>query len=334
MTTQSRPRSNTRATEPSTTASRTRTTAPEMPPRSGTSGISGYCRVPGSAASLIGSPRSSGRLTHRIASLIGSPSFEEIAQTLRVAVTLELGQGLGFDLTDALAGDAELLAHLFEGARALALEPEAQLDHLALAMRESREDLVQLLFLHDLAERFDRHGGLFVFDEVAELGVLFFADRRFEADRLLADLQDLAHLLGRRTHLGGDLIGGRLAAHVLEELALHADQLVDGLDHVHRDTNGASLVGDGARDRLADPPGGVGRELVALAVVELLDRTDEAEVALLDQVEEQHAATDVALGDRHHEAQVGFDQLALGLHVAALDALGQRDLFFGREQRP
>ena len=75
------------------------------------------------------------------------------------------------------------------------------------------------------------------------------------------------------------------------------------------------------------------RELVALAVVELLDRADEAEVALLDEVEEQHAAAHVALGDGDHEAQVGLDELALGLHVAALDALGQRDLFLGGEQR-
>jgi hypothetical protein len=101
---------------------------------------------------------------------------------------------------------------------------------------------------------------------------------------------------------------------------------------VHRDADGARLVGDGARDGLPDPPGGVGRELVALAIVELLDRADEAQVALLDEVEEEHAAAHVALGDGDHEAQVGLDQLALGLHVAALDALGQRDLFLGREQ--
>ena len=38
----------------------------------------------------------------------------------------------------------------------------------------------------------------------------------------------------------------------------------------------ARLVGERARDRLADPPGRVGRELVAAAPVELLDRADQA----------------------------------------------------------
>ena len=72
---------------------------------------------------------------------------------------------------------------------------------------------------------------------------------------------------------------------------------VHALDHVHRDADGAGLVGDRAGDGLADPPRGVRRELEALGVVELLDRPHQAEVALLDQVEEQHAAPDVALGD-------------------------------------
>ena len=58
-------------------------------------------------------------------------SFEKVAQALRVAVRLELGQCLGLDLTDALARDAELLPHFFQGARMLALEAEAELDDLA-----------------------------------------------------------------------------------------------------------------------------------------------------------------------------------------------------------
>ena len=44
-------------------------------------------------------------------------------------------------------------------------------------------------------------------------------------------------------------------------------------------------------------------------------------------------AVGVAAGDGHDEAQVGLDELVLGLHVAALDALGERDLLFRREQR-
>ena len=96
---------------------------------------------------------------------------------------------------------------------------------------------------------------------------------------------------------------------------------VHALDHVHRDADGAGLVGDGAGDGLADPPRGVGRELEALRVVELLDRPHQAEVALLDQVEEQHPPPDVALGDRHDEAEVGLDQLGPGLVAVADDAL-------------
>ena len=64
--------------------------------------------------------------------------------------------------------------------------------------------------------------------------------------------------------------------------------------------------------------------LKPLRVVELLDRADQAEVAFLDQVEEQHAAADVALGDAHDEAQVRLDQLALGELPVALDPVQPR----------
>ena len=77
------------------------------------------------------------------------------------------------------------------------------------------------------------------------------------------------------------------------------------------------LVGDRSSDGLADPPGRVRRELEALDVVELLDRPHQAEVALLDEVEEEHPPAHVALRDRHDEPQVRLDQL--GLRVLAVD---------------
>jgi hypothetical protein len=85
-------------------------------------------------------------------------------------------------------------------------------------------------------------------------------------------------------------------------------------------------------DRLADPPGRVGRELEALAVVELLGRSHEAQRALLDQVQERETLVAVVLGDRDDEAEVGLDHLLLGVEVAALDAAGEVDFLLRREQ--
>ncbi len=139
--------------------------------------------------------------------------------------------------------------------------------------------------------------------------------------------------LGRRLHRHRQLFGRRLALELLQQLALDAVQLVDRLDHVDGHADRARLVGDAARDRLADPPRRVRRELVAAAPVVLLDGAHEADVALLDEVEEEHAAADVAFRDGHHETEVGLDQLAARGRVVALDALRERDLLGGREQR-
>ena len=88
--------------------------------------------------------------------------------------------------------------------------------------------------------------------------VFLFADRRFQRDRVLRDLEHLAHLGHRNVHAFGDLFAGRLAAQFLHKLAADADQFVDSLYYVHREADGAGLVRDGPRDGLPDPPGCVG----------------------------------------------------------------------------
>src|ERR1700738_5007671 len=124
-------------------------------------------------------------------------------------------------LADALARDVELAAALFEGARAPVLEAEAQLEHAPLAEREPLEDALHLLLEQLVRRRVRRRERLVVGDEVAEVAVLFLADRRLERDRLLRDLHDLADLVRRDEHALGDLLRGRLAAELLQEAARH-----------------------------------------------------------------------------------------------------------------
>ena len=93
-----------------------------------------------------------------------------------------------------------------------------------------------------------------------------------------------------------------------------------------------TLVGERSRDSLADPPRRVRRELVAHAIVELLDRANEPEVALLDEVEQRHAGSPVVPRDRHHEPEVALDEPSLGRLVACVLAPRELSLLIPREQ--
>ena len=161
------------------------------------------------------------------------------------------------------------------------------------------------------------------------MGVLLLADGGLQADGLLGDLENLPHLVHRHVHLLRDLLGGGVVPQLLKELAGDPDDLVDGLHHMDGDADGAGLVGDGPGDGLPDPPGGIGGELIALGVVELLHRLDESQVALLNEVEEEHSPAHVPLGDGDHQTEVGLGQPLLG-RLPLLDGLLQRHLFLGR----
>ena len=76
--------------------------------------------------------------------------------------------------------------------------------------------------------------------------------------------------------------------------------------HVYRHAYRAGLVGDASGYRLAYPPGGIGAELVPAAVIELLHAANEAQAALLDHVQQAHAAPGVLPPHAHPQPQVGF----------------------------
>ena len=99
----------------------------------------------------------------------------------------------------------------------------------------------------------------------------------------------------------------------MQHLATSADQLVDRLDHMNRNTDRARLISDRARDRLTDPPCRIGRELITATVLELINGLHEANVTFLNQIKELQSTVRVLLGDRDHQTQVGFDHFFLGL---------------------
>ena len=174
--------------------------------------------------------------------------------------------------------------------------------------------------------------GEHVLDQVGDRA-LAVADRRLERDRIARRAR--AARATRSTVMPGlrrDLLDRRLAVELLRQLAARALHLAHLLGDVDREADRAALVGERARDRLADPPGRVGRELEAEPVVELLDRPDQAHVALLDQVEERHVGLRVVARDRHHEPEVRLDQALLGRLVAQVLAPGELALLRRRQQ--
>src|SRR5438128_2216749 len=176
--------------------------------------------------------------------------IQKAAQLAAAARVLELAQRLGLDLADALARHRELLADLFQRVVGIHADAEAHAQHALFAWRQGRQDAGGGLAQIGLNRGVDRQDRVLVLDEIAEVGVLLVADRSFQRQRLLGDLEHLAHFLEGHAEFLGKLLGRGLAADLIEHLARLTHDFVDGLDHVHGDADGARLVGGSARDRL------------------------------------------------------------------------------------
>src|SRR6266550_7863181 len=120
----------------------------------------------------------------------------------------------------------------------------------------------------------------------------------------MGHLQQGINAADRQVQLIGDVLGGRVAAQFLGELFLGAPELVHDFDHVHRNADGAGLVGNGARQVLRNPPNCVGGEFITATVLKLFDALHEADVAFLNQIEEGLAAVGVFFGDGNNQAKV------------------------------
>src|SRR5439155_18163219 len=214
---------------------------------------------------------------------------------------------------------------------------------------QALENILHLLFEQLVTGCVGRRQRSVVFDKVTQVAIVLFTNGGLKADRLLADLDDLADFVRANLHLFSDLFRRGFASKVLEQTATDTDQPVDRLHHMNRDTNRARLVGDRASDSLANPPGCICTKLVALRVVEFLDSTNQADISLLDQVQQAHTTANILFCNTYHQAQVCLSQAALcfitvidvtaiwsslrKLGLAAFHALRQTYFFLGRKQR-
>ncbi|MNH33077.1 hypothetical protein D3C79_935670 [compost metagenome] len=100
-----------------------------------------------------------------------------------------------------------------------------------------------------------------------------------------------------------------------------------------RQANGAGLVHDRPFDGLPDPPGGIGRETETTLRVEFLDRANQPQVALFDQVQQRKPTIHITPGDLHHQTQVALDHALAPGRIATLRKARKMNLFLWREQR-
>src|SRR5215469_10423107 len=233
----------------------------------------------------------------------------DVAGARRVA---QFAQRLSFNLPNALARYGERLADFFEGALIAVLKPESHANNAFLPRAELLQRRRHLLLEAHVHGCLRWRDYALVFDEITQVSVFLFTDRSLEGYGCLSDLARLAHFFDGHVQPLGQLLRSGLAAKLLHELASALGKLIDNLDHVNGHPDGARLVGDGASDGLANPPGGVGGELITAAPVELVGAFHEPEITFLDQIEKLQPMMGVFLGYGDHQSKVGFGQFFLG----------------------
>src|SRR5579859_153332 len=239
--------------------------------------------------------------------------FIERADKPRTRGVAQFAERLGLNLANALASDSKSLADFFKSVRITVLKAKAHANDALFTRIQVLQHGGDIFLETEVDGRVCGRGNGFIFNKIAEMSVFFFADGGLEGDGRLSNFPGAADLFKGDVHAAGQLLGGRLAAKFLNELPGAAGELVNDLDHVDGNADGARLVGNGARDGLANPPGGVGGEFIPAAPVELVRAFHQAEISFLDEIEELQAMMRIFLGDRDYQAKVGCGEFPFGL---------------------
>ena len=142
--------------------------------------------VPGDLAPLVAVAH------HRHAQAVGVVVEMTERRALRADVALRHPpKRPSLDLADPLAGEVEVLPHLFERPGLAAVEAEPQREDLTLALVERREQLLDLVGQQRGGGHLEGRLGRAVLDDVAELGVAVFTQRLRQRQRLGGGLAGL-----------------------------------------------------------------------------------------------------------------------------------------------
>lgn len=165
-----------------------------------------------------------------------------VAQGVGAGGVAQLGQGGGFDLSDAFSGDSIDPGDVIDGAGLAVGEAEPEPDNAGLAFGQGGQHRVQLVLEQGEADGVGGDHGLGVFDEVAEWVVALVAEGLVQRDRFAGMVLQLPHRCRGEVHLVGQFLRGGLAPEPVAQVALDATQFVDHLDQVYRDADGAGLA--------------------------------------------------------------------------------------------
>ena len=218
----------------------------------------------------------------------------------------------------------------------LALEAKAQFQHLTLLFGQVRQPAAELLLMDAALHLIEGFAVGLIGNQLAEeTAALFAIDRGIQAGGGEGLAQQRVELIEGHVHLFRNLLAAGHGAEFVGELEADLADRGQALGEMDRQADRAGLAGDGPGHALADPPEGIGGELVAAGRVKFLDRALEAEGPLLDQIEELEAFALVFLGNADDEAQVGlhhplFGALAHTHDLLFMRCIGVAFVFFGK----
>ena len=180
---------------------------------------------------------------------------------MRACRMAELFECFRFDLTNALAGHAEFFSDFFKGMIGCAADTETHAQDALLPRCEMSKCFANNPLQSAGLGRRVRIDSIGRLDQISQGRVAIFTDWSIERGRLADHRKHLFNAGDRNPDPRSNLSRPGVASFLLVKPTTFAQNLGCILGHMHGNADRACLIGNSARNRLADPPDSVGRDL-------------------------------------------------------------------------
>ena len=192
------------------------------------------------------------------------------------------------------------MPNFLERALPATIQSEAEGDDLAFARVKGIQQVAHLALQIFVTQRLEGVFGTVIAHQVAESSVVIGTDLRVERSRAHRHIFEVGNFGHGQPQLLGQLLGGRLMAEFFGHLRGNTADFADFIHEVNRQPDGLALVGQGAFDRLLDPPRSISAQLAALFRVETLHRFHQTDIALGNEVQKGKPVIAEVVGNLDH----------------------------------
>lgn len=225
---------------------------------------------------------------------------------------IKIEKRIGIDMEDKLKSEREMMEKLLKSMVSVNENEEENKKKKLIKRSKRREKEGSSIEKIGMNGRIDRKKRVIVIDEIEKVWIIIIEERSLEGDRLIGDFKKIEKFLERNGKILRKLLRSRLKEDLMKNMERSKKDIVDSLDNMKRNEDSEGMIGNRKGNWMKNKKGRIGREIVEEEILKIIERFNEENIELMNEIEEMKEEVSVIIGNRNKKEKVRLKNLIIG----------------------